>query len=434
LNATHGSADELTGLASRRSILLGLRRLLLQANERQSTLGVLVVDLDGFARINAAHGYAFGDALLCEVAARLRRVLRPLDLLGRLDGDRFLLLLPRLMNIGHLELAIEKVLRQFDLPFEHAGQRLHVAVTLGVAMAPLHASQPDHLLRLAERGLAVARAEGQRYRQASTRGDDEALSEFWDIEIELAGALQRGELSLHYQPKRRLADGAVVGAEALMRWNIPTRGPVPPARFIPVAEKTGQIKPLTLWALNAALRQANAWQHRFGRLSVAVNVPPEMIAQHDLPELVDNARQLWGDDDVELVLEITERSLAHDPQHSFRVLSALREQGVRISIDDFGTGYSCLAYFKDIPADELKIDRSFVAGLLHDPACADITSLIVELAHRFRLSVVAEGVEDAGTLAALRALGCDVAQGYLLGRPLSQDDFQAWLSAPPRVE
>lgn len=429
MNAPVPGTDELTGIASRRSILLGLRRLLQQANERQSTLGVLVVDVDGFARINVTHGYSFGDALLCEAAARLRRLLRPSDQVGRLDGDRFLLLLPRLMSIGHLELAIEKVLRQFELPFEHAGQRLRLNITLGVAMAPLHASEADHLLRLAERSLAAARADGQRYRQAVTAGSDDALSEFWDIEIELAGALQRGELSMHYQPKCRLADGALVGAEALMRWTIPTRGPIAPSRFIPVAEKTGQIKGLTLWALNTALRQANAWQHRFGRLSVAVNVPPEMIAQHDLPEVVDNALQLWGDEYVELVLEITERSLALDPRHSFHVLSALREQGVRISIDDFGTGYSCLAYFKDIPADELKIDRSFVAGLLHDPACADITSLIIELAHRFRLAVVAEGVEDAGTLDALRSLGCDVAQGYLLGRPMSHDDFQAWLTA-----
>ena len=209
---------------------------------------------------------------------------------------------------------------------------------------------------------------------------------------------------MHYQPKLRTSDLRPVGAEALMRWTSPTRGNVPPDVFIPVAEQTGQIKKLTIWALNTALRQSARWKHPWGPLSLAVNVPPELVAQHDLPNLVENALELWGHDDHRLVLEITERSLM-DSQHSFAILSSIRDMGVKVSIDDFGTGYSCLAYFKDIPVDELKVDRSFVSGLLTEPASAHVSTLIIDLAHRFGLSVAAEGVEDVDTLQVLRRSG-----------------------------
>jgi EAL domain-containing protein (putative c-di-GMP-specific phosphodiesterase class I) len=183
---------------------------------------------------------------------------------------------------------------------------------------------------------------------------------------------------------------------------------------------------MTMWALNTSLRQAADWTG--GPLSIAVNVPATMVARHDLPDLIENALNLWGKDHIQLVLEITERSLVADPMHSFNILSRIRDMGVRISIDDFGTGHSCLAYFKDIPADELKIDKSFVAGLLTDTASADITSLIIDLAHRFGLSVVAEGVEDEYTFQALASRGCDVAQGHLFAAAMPPDTFRRWIA------
>ena len=212
-----------------------------------------------------------------------------------------------------------------------------------------------------------------------------------------------------------------------MRWNSGTRGLVSPEVFIPIAERTGQIKKLTVWALNTVLRQASHWKHAWGELSVGVNVPAELVTQHDLPDLVDNAMKLWGRDDIQLVLEITERSLM-DARHSFEVLSRIRALGAKVSIDDFGTGYSCLAYFKNIPADELKVDRSFVNGLLTDPASAHVTTTIIDLAHRFGLSVAAEGIEDEATLEILRSSGCDIAQGYLFGKPLAAADMERWLN------
>ncbi len=418
--------DELTRLANRRSFLLSLQRHVLLVNERKVNLGLLVIDVDSFAMINNAHGFAFGDRLLQHLAQQLRKVARSHDAVGRIGDNRFGLVLTGLMNGGHAELAVHKLQRLLDTPFEHGNAKVKISVSVGIALCPQHASQSDHLLRRAERSLATARATGQKY-MFPTDGVDDALSDLWDIEIELDSANALGELAMHYQPKVSMHDLRPVGAEALMRWRSSTRGNVSPDVFIPVAEKTGQIKKLTAWAINTALRHASEWVHPWETLSVAVNVPAEMVVQYDLPDLIENALSLWGRPQVGLVLEITERSLIGDPKQSFRILSQIREMGVKISIDDFGTGYSCLAYFKNIPADELKIDKSFIASLIEDSASAEITSLIIDLAHRFNLTVVAEGVEDELTFDALRSRGCDVAQGFLFSKALSSTDFGQWL-------
>jgi diguanylate cyclase (GGDEF)-like protein len=421
------SEDGLTGLHDRRAFLLALRRQVGAANEKQSSVALAVVDIDGFAAINGMHGYEIGDRVLKFLALRLGEVARPQDYLARIGDNRFALILPRIMNQGHAELAVQKLFRLLDLPFESGATRVKLAVTVGVALCPLHASHAEYLLRLAERALGSARAAGRHVGFPPDASQEEALSELWDIELDLAGAVQRGEMHMLYQPKVRTADGRPVGAEALIRWNHRSRGPLSPDLFIPVAERTGQIKPMTIWAMNTALRQASEWKHDFGELSVGVNVPADLVVQHDLPDLVENALKLWGKEHVQLTLEITERSLVAAPEHSFRILTRIRELGVKVSIDDFGTGYSCLAYFRNIPADELKIDKSFVTGLLDDPACVELATVIIDLAHRFGLSVVGEGVEDEATAAVLRHRHCDVIQGYVYGKPMSQGEFQRWL-------
>jgi diguanylate cyclase (GGDEF)-like protein len=426
--STVGLNDEVTGLPGRRGFLAGLRRQITHANDHKTSLALLIVDINGFSAINAASGYDFGDQVLRHVATQLHEVARSHDYSARIGDNRFALLLPRVMNRGHAELAIQKLLRLLDVPFESAGTRLKVAVTVGAALCPMHSSHPEYLLREAESCIRRARAAGVHFMFPERHGAGESISELWDIEIGLQGAIARGEMAMHYQPKVRCSDGRPVGAEALMRWHSRSRGEVLPEIFIPVAEQTGQIKPLTIWALNTALRQASEWSQGWGRISVAVNVPAELVKQHDLPELVENALRLWANRNVELVLEITERSLVASPQHSFRILSAVRELGVKVSIDDFGTGYSCLAYFRDIPADELKIDKSFVSGLNKDPACADIANLIIDLAHKFDLAVVAEGVEDEAALRFLQQHGCDVAQGHLFAPAMPRNQFEKWLS------
>jgi len=421
--------DALTGLHDRRAFQLALRRQVGTANERQDSLALMVIDVNGFAAINGIHGYEFGDKLLKYLGEQLQQVARPQDYVARIGNDRFAIVLPRIMNPGHAELGVQKLLRLLDTPFQAGDARVKLAVTVGVAMCPLHATHAEYLLRLAERALHAARIAGRRFEFPAETGKDDALTELWDLEMDLSGAVQRGEMKLLYQPKVRCSDGRPVGAEALMRWQHRNRGMVSPDVFIPIAERTGQIKPLTIWAMNTALRQAAEWKHPFDDLSVAVNVPADLVAQPDLPELVENALKLWGKEHVQLALEITERSLVGSPEQSFRLLSKIREMGVKVSIDDFGTGYSCLAYFRNIPADELKIDKSFITGLLSDPACAELCSVIIDLAHRFGLSVVGEGVEDEAVARALLQRGCDIAQGHLYGKAMTMDAFQAWLDA-----
>jgi EAL domain-containing protein (putative c-di-GMP-specific phosphodiesterase class I) len=362
------------------------------------------------------------------LAEQLRKVARARDYAGRIGGDRFALLLPRIMNAGHAELAVQKLFRLLDTPFADGEHRVRLTATAGIALCPRHATHEDFLLRQAERAVVRARESARRTAFAEGGDGDGGLSRYWDIEIELDTAIERGQLALHYQPQLRLADLRPVGVEALMRWHSPGRGEVPADVYIPVAERTGQIKKLTVWALNTALRQAAHWRHPWGELSLAVNVPAELVMQQDLPDLVENALRLWGSDGVRLMLEITERSLM-DARHSFEILSRIRALGAAVSIDDFGTGYSCLASFRGIPADELKVDKSFVQGLLADEASSHITNLVIELAHRFGLTVAGEGIEDRETLDALRERGCDIGQGYLFGKAMPSEQLQAWLQA-----
>ncbi len=431
MNATH---DDLTGLHNRRGFFLALRRQVGYVNEKRGGLALLIVDIGGFKAMNNTHGYEFGDLVLQHVGTLIGRVARAHDFAARIGDNRFALILPGIMNRGHAELAIQKLFRLLDLPFEARQGGVKIGVTVGAALCPINATHADTLVQLAERAVIAARSNREPYAFAVDSSLRDNLSEYWDMEIELSNALARGELVMHYQPKVDCRTRKPVGAEALMRWTSRTRGPVSPDLFIPVAERTGQIKPLTLWALNTALRQASDWKHEFGDLSVAVNVSADLVAHEDLADIIGSALNLWVRDHVNLTLEITERSLVVSPESSFNILSRIRDMGVKVSIDDFGTGYSCLAYFRNIPADELKIDKSFVSALLTEPACAEISHLIIDLAHRFGMSVVAEGIEDEATLEFLQEAHCDIAQGYLLGKPMSSEDFQRWLDAAGGVE
>ncbi|GAA4867815.1 bifunctional diguanylate cyclase/phosphodiesterase [Luteimonas vadosa] len=418
--------DRLTGLPDRRGFLSLLRRHIGYANDRRNLLALVVVDIDHFAQINGTSGYAFGDEALVHLGVQLKSVARKYDHVGRIGDNRFALLLPTVLNPGHAELAVQKLFRLLEVPLQSPEGPVCLAITAGAALCPVHATHPEYLLRVAEMTLASARLQGRKYLFAEDQARTMPLSDLWDLELNLANALERGELCMHYQPQVRLSDMAPCGVEALMRWNSPTRGQVSPSVFMPIADRMGLTRKMTLWALNTVLRQAAQWEHDWGPLTMSLNVPGSVAGHMDLPEQVDNALNLWRSEKVKLVLEITEDSLM-ERDRSTEILQRIRDLGVTISIDDFGTGYSCLAYFRNLPVDELKIDRSFVSDLLSDRASADITSLIIDLAHRFGMSVVGEGIEDAGTLEALRAAGCDVAQGYFFGKPMPPQELQAWL-------
>jgi diguanylate cyclase (GGDEF)-like protein len=421
------NVDALTGLHPRSSFLPLLGQQIIRASELNTRLALVVFDIDNFAQINVTYGYSHGDVVLRYLAKQLRSVARKQDQIARIGDNRFALLLSRVLNRGHAELAIQKLKRLLEAPLEIGEHQVSIRVTAGAALCPDHASHAEFLLRKAETALASARREHEEYHVLENgSGNELELSAQWELEVELGSAIDRGELQMHYQPQIDIRNGRPVGAEALMRWVRHGSEVISPDVFIPLAERTGKIKKITIWALNTALRRAGEWRSDLGTLTIALNLPGELATQRDLPELVENALRLWGKPHVRLTLEITERSLM-DRQRGRDILMQLRRLGVGISIDDFGTGYSCLAYFKNLPVDELKVDKSFVSELLTDSASLDITTLIIDLAHRFELSVVAEGVENARTLQVLRQHGCDMAQGFLFGHPMPSNEFQRWL-------
>ena len=425
MNTTQKIEDPLTRLHNRVSFLKLLQRRILDANEYHSKLALVLINVNQLNRINHQHGYDAGDEVLCQFANLLEEVRREQDHVARIGDNRFVLLLRDVMNKGHAKLAALKVLKCLEQPFEVNGEKILLTVTIGIGVSPIDASETFALLKVSEKALLLASQSNQLIGFITGEEDDE-LSDIWDIEIELVGAIDNSQLVNYYQPKVSLITGKPTGAEALMRWNSPSRGFTPPNVFIPVAEKMGFIKPMTNWLINTALRESKEWTKKFGPLSVSVNVPPQLLLEHDFVDNVSNALEMWKGNDTTLTIEIIERSFISNADHTFKVLKKLRDLGVKISIDDFGTGFSSLSYFKMIPCDELKVDQSFVFDLLKEKANSNIVKLIVQLAHSFDLTVVAEGVETLDILSALKQLNCDDVQGYLLCKPIPQKDVKSW--------
>lgn len=389
---------------------------------------LLLIDISRFHRVNHLHGYHIGDRILLKLEELLGTVRRPQDVLYRIGDNRFALVLKDIMNPGHAELAAQKIQRLLEMPFQSGDDPVPVSCTVGISLYPTHAHTAENLLRECEDVLNHARSTGEPVGISQREEEDEAVSELWDLEMELARALDKQQLQVFYQPQVSINSGAPIGAEALIRWVHPHRGMVRPDIFIPIAEKTGLIKPITNWLLNTVLRHSTKWTDRWGELSVSVNIPADFILRPYLKDFVANALQLWSNKRITLVLEIVERSLIEEPERCFKVLNDLRSMGIRISIDDFGTGYSTLSYFKFIPVDELKIDQSFINNLTADKANQSIVRLITALAHSFEMAVVAEGIEDANTLQYIRKIGVDIGQGYHLARPMPAEEFRNWLT------
>ena len=314
--------------------------------------------------------------------------------------------------------------------FSLGGLSLEIDASIGIALSPDHGHDADTLLRRADVAMYVAKRGNAGY-AVYTADQDQHSPMRLAMVSELRRAIDQNELSLYFQPKVSLAAGSVTCAEALVRWQHPRHGLLGPDLFVPIAEQTGLIRPLTRWVLDAALRQCSRWRHQGLDLAVAVNM--SMRNLHD-PEVVDTIRHLltrWGIPPARLVVEITESSLMADADRAMDVLGRMRGMGVGISIDDFGTGYSSLAYLKRLPVDELKIDKSFVAHIASDNSDAAIVRSTIGLAHDLGLAVVAEGIEDEATLDYLTGLGCDVAQGYFISRPLPVSAFSDWLATTP---
>lgn len=417
--------DKILNQTEQSVFLHALQEMLARSRENDGSLGLLVVRLDDLDRINTSLGYEAGNTLLATFARQLQTLARESDRVMRIGARKFVLLLTEVMNPEHVILAANKIIRTANQPVEFDGRALKTSATIGIAIYPEHAETAESLLQSAEIALESARRDETPYFLYSDSNADEF--DLLGMEDELDKALENGDLELYYQPKIGVRDLKPCGAEALMRWTSPLRGFVPPDVFIDLADKTGRIQPLTWFALNTALRQASEWPDIWGELSVSVNVTPNIVDDVDLVDLVMNSIGMWDAKPNRLVIEVTEGALMTNPEKSFDILNGLRSHDVQISIDDFGTGYSSLAYFKNIPANELKIDKTFVMNMFKDKADEQIVRSVIELAHIFNLGVVAEGVENRETVDLLSELNCDAIQGYYYSRPLPQSEFITWL-------
>jgi diguanylate cyclase (GGDEF)-like protein len=421
--ATH---DSLTGLANRALLTERLNELL-GAADRTSLVALFFIDLDGFKEVNDALGHHTGDRLLNAIAACMQRELGDRASIARLGGDEFALAVAGLQSLDEAKGLGAAIRDLIERPVVIDELTLEVRASVGVALAPVHGTDPSALFQRAD--IAMYAAKGQRTGvELYDAGQDNSSRRRLSLVGDLRHAIENGQLELHYQPQALGETGQVVAAEALARWRHAEFGWVGPDEFIPIAEQTGLMQPLTMWALRTGLAQLAKWRQTHPDLRISVNMSARSLMDASLAADVEALLDRCGLPAHALTLELTESSVMADPQRSLQQLLRLHEMGVRIAIDDFGTGYSSLSYLKRLPVDEVKIDKSFVIGMVTDADDAAIVRSTIDLAANLGLEVIAEGVEDARTWDLLVRLGCDAIQGYHLSRPLSADDMAEFLA------
>jgi diguanylate cyclase (GGDEF)-like protein/PAS domain S-box-containing protein len=419
--------DSLTNLPNRTLFFDRVGRETTAATESGRGFAVVLLDLDHFKEINDTLGHHAGDLLLTQIGPRLQSMLRAGDTVARLGGDEFALLLPALAAPGDAPALAERIVDALTQPFDLAGMTLEISASLGIAYFPEHGMEAVELLQKADIAMYNAKKANSSV-AIYDEGDDIYTIRRLALSGELRRAIEQDELVLYYQPKVNLQTSAVSGAEALVRWQHPRFGFVPPDDFIGLAEQTGLVQPLTWWTLRAALTSLADWLRTGHDMRVAVNFSARLIADDGLVAEIERHLADAGVPAERLTLEITESAMMSRPEQVRIVLKRLRDLGIRIAIDDFGTGYSSLAYLKDLPAHELKIDKSFVLAMLDGSGGDKIVRSTIDLAHNLGLEVVAEGVENEAAARALANLGCETAQGYLYSRPLSRAAFTDWLA------
>ena len=424
--------DPLTGLPNRALFADRLSAAVAGARRQRSGAAVVLLDLNRFKEVNDTLGHSSGDLLLRRLADRLQRSVRGVDTIARLGGDEFALILPGATSLGDVEAALDRVTAAVEEEIELAGLPLSVEASIGVAFAPRDGEDPDVLLQRADVAMYVAKRAHARVVCYDAVHDD-YNAERLSLVAELRRAIDRDELVLHFQPQLRQPNGQVTTVEALVRWQHPTRGLLPPDTFLPVAEQTGLIHPLTRWVLDAALDVLRHCGEVSRDLAVAVNISGRSLQRSDFPEFVVDALARSGTAADRLLLEITETALITDGQRAGEVLDRLSAAGLRLSLDDFGQGFTSLGQLRHLPLNELKIDKAFVQHMLDSSTDAAIVRSVIELGHNLGMEVVAEGVETVETLDALRSLGCDITQGYLFSRPLPADELATWLAVHERA-
>ena len=419
--------DVLTGLANRSLFKDRVQQAIREGEREGRVLAVMLMDLDRFKEINDTLGHHKGDQVLKHVADRLNEVLRDTDTVARLGGDEFAVLLPHIPDPAAALHVAEKICENLTRPMAIEGMSLEVRASIGLSFFPGHGEDVDLLLQRADVAMYLAKASGNPYEVYTAERD-----QYSPARLALVSELRRGmedeEFVLYYQPKVDLQTGESYMVEALIRWDHPMRGMIPPNDFIPLAEHTGLIEPLTMYVLDKALRQVSQWREEDLDLTVAVNMSPRNLLDLRFPEHVEDLLKKWKLPPGSLQLEITESTLVSDPTRAMGILSRLNQMRVEMSIDDFGTGYSSLGHLSQLPVKELKIDKSFVMNMVHDEADAIIVRSTIDLGRNLGLRVVAEGVETAEIWRQLVVLGCDYAQGFYRSRPMPADEMPRWLS------
>ena len=404
-----------------------------RARREPCKLAVLFVDLDGFKPINDMLGHAVGDEVLKEAARRLRTATRDSDTVARIGGDEFVLLAEDVSDVADCASLANRVIQVLAQPLEVQGHQVTLSGSVGVALYPEHGDRMK-LVQNADAAMYTAkRAGGNTYALFESRMN-EGLQEQLSLQHDLRHALERGELQLHYQPKIDARLGRLQGVEALLRWHHPTRGMVGPNVFIPIAERFGLINGLGNWVIEESCRQMRVWADEGLSMNVAINLSVHQLRTEELVPRIESALARYQVMPSQLLCEITESVAMEDIESTQRAFEALSRIGVYLSIDDFGTGYSSLSYLRQLPARQLKIDRSFVADIEVRPDARAIVSAVIQLAHQLGLRVVAEGVETEGQRDILLVLQCDELQGYLLARPMAVEALDDWLQKQPSDE
>lgn len=420
VNRNRSACDPLTQLPDRVLFNQQLSRAIAISKARDVMLGVAFLDLDRFKNINDTLGHEVGDCLLQQVAERLQNSLRDYDVVARWGGDEFTLMLPGLRCAEDITRIAERILKRLAAPFQVKGQELFVTASLGIALSPYDGKDGQTLLRNADAAMYQAKARGRNNFQVYFEEINANARTQLNLETDLRKALDNHELFLCYQPQVDLATGEWIGLEALIRWQHPVLGLIPPSKFISIAEETGLIESIGQWVLEEACAQYGRWRRRgFPALRLAVNLSAQQFQRSSLARSIMQTLESTGFDPRCLELEVTESAAMHDVKYAVNILKKLSHAGIQIAMDDFGTGYSSLSVLKHFPLDTIKIDRSFVMDLVDSPSDAAIASTIIALAKGLNFKVLAEGIETVEQIAVLSDMGCDYAQGYWYSRPLT---------------
>jgi len=413
--------DPLTDLPNRKLLNNRLQQEILRTGRTKNSLVLIMIDLNHFKEINDTLGHHVGDLVLQQAALRLFRTFRKTDSVARLGGDEFSILLPR-TTISQAKSLCQKAVDAFEIPFVIEGNNLSLGLSMGLVECPAHGDDVNILVQRADIAMYIAKRNNLGFSVYDPEQDTHSIGRL-ALMTEFREAIERQSLDILYQPKINLATSEIIGAEALLRWPHPTRGTISPDEFIPLAEQTGLIKPLTHWVLDKAVRQCMDWKHIWPNFNMAINLSVQNLLDVTLLEQV---RSLIANNKMKascLTMEITESDIMTDPIRAREILDSLSMMGIKLSIDDFGTGYSSLSYIKQLPVEEIKIDKSFVMEMVSDENDAVIVKATIDLAHNLGLDIVAEGVKDRPTWEYLRSLNCDIGQGFYISEPLTVEEF-----------